>query len=139
MKFYQPTTDLMNALKTRGLITADIAFDDRIEWTYFYLWHHEGRRARMGASMMGPDFTQWEGMYEVVHRFYMEFVSDVREIVAGAEENGKGAEAEEVERLLDEILDRDEHRWFTGGTPAAERARRKAAAVVFANRYAGTE
>ena len=27
-------------------------FDERIEWEWYYLWHHEGRRARMGASMI---------------------------------------------------------------------------------------
>ena len=28
-------------------------FDEEIEWTWFYLWHHEGRRARHGAAMRG--------------------------------------------------------------------------------------
>jgi hypothetical protein len=27
--------------------------------------HHEGRRARHGAAMMGADYTQWHGFYEV--------------------------------------------------------------------------
>ena len=34
----------------------------------------EGRRARMGASMMAPDYTQWHGMFEVADRFYLELV-----------------------------------------------------------------
>jgi len=25
------------------------------------MWHHEGRRARMGTAMMGPDYAWWHG------------------------------------------------------------------------------
>jgi hypothetical protein len=28
-------------------------------------WHHEGRRFRHGAEMMGADYTQWHGIWEV--------------------------------------------------------------------------
>ena len=55
-------------------------FDEEIEWTWFYLWHHEGRRARHGASMMAPDYAHWHGMYEVAERFYMELIPQAREI-----------------------------------------------------------
>ena len=134
-KFGRPATALMQELRAQGLITSDTEFDEQIEWTYYYLWHHEGRRARMGASMMGPDYTQWHGMFEVADRFYMEFVRDVREIIAEAESHGKGAEARVVQSALDEILARDEHRWFTGKMPRAERERRKAAAEEFSKRY----
>ena len=37
-------------------------FDEPIEFTFYELWHHEGRRARHGAAMMAPDFVQWQGM-----------------------------------------------------------------------------
>ncbi|WP_445475436.1 hypothetical protein ACT9XH_01435 [Methanococcoides methylutens] len=30
------------------------------------MWHHEGRHARMGAFMLGPDFVQWHGFYELL-------------------------------------------------------------------------
>jgi len=33
------------------------------------LWHHQGRRARMGTAMMGPDYAQWHGFYEVAKPF----------------------------------------------------------------------
>lgn len=72
-KFGKPATKLMDMLKSKGLITP-ANFDDKIEWTFFFLWHHEGRRARMGVAMMGPDYTQWHGNFEVAERFYMEFV-----------------------------------------------------------------
>jgi hypothetical protein len=34
------------------------------------IWHHEGRRARHGTSMMGPDYTYWHGTYEVAKLLY---------------------------------------------------------------------
>ena len=48
---------------------------------YYELWHHEGRRARMGASMMAPDYTWWHGFYECKKRFinYMEEANDLIE------------------------------------------------------------
>ena len=135
-KFGIPATNLMKKLKAVGLITADIEFDDKIEWTYFYLWHHEGRRARMGASMMGPDFTQWHGMYEVANRFYAELVPEVKELIAHGTAHGKAAEAREVETLLNEILNSDLHKWYLGKLSAEDQAARKAAAEAFSKRYA---
>lgn len=52
-KFARPVLAVMKELKAAGKITPT-PFDDKIEWTFFELWHHEGRRARHGASMQGP-------------------------------------------------------------------------------------
>jgi hypothetical protein len=58
----------MDALYKEGYLTEE-KFDEEIEFKYFEFWHHEGRRARMGASMMAPDYTQWHGFYELAkHR-----------------------------------------------------------------------
>jgi len=35
-----------------------------LDFTYFELWHHEGRRARYGAVMFGADYVNWHGIYE---------------------------------------------------------------------------
>ncbi len=40
--------------------------DEYMEIMYYYIWHHEGRRWRMGASMMGPDYTHWLGIVDTV-------------------------------------------------------------------------
>jgi hypothetical protein len=53
-KFAKPATAIMKALRDSGKLTP-LQFDEPIEWTFYYLWHHEGRRARHGAAMMGPD------------------------------------------------------------------------------------
>jgi len=84
-KFALPATQIMERLREAGVLT-DRDFDEQIEWTYFYLWHHEGRRARHGAAMMGPDYVQWHGFYEVADRFYNEFVPEAEELLPGVTE-----------------------------------------------------
>ena len=82
-KFARPATQIRQALIDSGKITrAD--FDDKIDWIYYELWHHEGRRARHGAAMSGPDYAWWHGIYEVAKKFYGEFLPEVRQ-VAGPE------------------------------------------------------
>ena len=112
-KFGKPALALMNTLSAVGLITT-IPFDDKIEWTYFFLWHHEGRRARMGASMMGPDYTQWHGNFEVADRFYMEFVPEVKELIEHWKSHGKSSDARALEASLNDILNSELHQWFLG-------------------------
>ncbi len=109
-KFGKPGQSIMGALRAEKLITPT-QFDEEIEWTWFYLWHHEGRRARHGASMMAPDYAHWHGMYEVAERFYMELVPQAREILEHAREEGKTEAADKVKAVIDEILSRPEHEW----------------------------
>ncbi len=120
-KFAKPGQKIMAALLEQGLRTAK-SFDEEIEWTWFYLWHHEGRRARHGASMMAPDYAHWHGMYEVAERFYQELIPQAREMADHAEEEGNTEAAEAVRTLIDEILARPEHEWFEGEPAEAESA-----------------
>lgn len=113
-KFAKPGTEIMAALKDHNM-TTPTAFDEEIDFTWFYLWHHEGRRARHGASMMAPDYTHWHGMYEVAERFYIEFIPQAREYVEHAREEGRMDDAAAVEAVIDGILAKPEHEWFEGG------------------------
>jgi len=138
-KFGEPATRLYQMVRSSGLITNDIEFDDELEFTYYFLWHHEGRRARHGVAMMGPDYTQWHGNYEVAHRFYMEFVPQLREILQRAAESGdpaKQSAARNVEAELTRVLNSRMHRWFVGGMTAEEREARQKASEEFKKRYA---
>jgi len=110
-KFAKPGKKIMAALSETGL-TTKTQFDEEIEWTWFYLWHHEGRRARHGASMMAPDYAHWHGMYEVAERFYQELIPQAREIAEHATEEGKSEEAQKILTVIDDILARPEHEWF---------------------------
>jgi formate-dependent nitrite reductase cytochrome c552 subunit len=136
-KFAIPTSKIFKKVRAAGFLTNDIPFDDELEWIHFYLWHHEGRRARMGAAMFAPDYTQWHGFYEVADRFYMEFIPEVMELVehAKAEGGDRAAAAEEVEKMVAEVLEMDEHKWFTGNEPAEVKAARMKAAEEFKSRY----
>ena len=84
---YTDAKVIVDALYEDELLTPE-AFDETIEFKIYEMWHHEGRRARMGAFMMGPDYTQWHGFYEV----FQDRV-DIEEMnhtirAAAAEENG---------------------------------------------------
>ncbi len=116
-KFAKPGQEIMAALVANGLRTPT-QFDEEVEWSWFYLWHHEGRRARHGASMMAPDYTHWHGMYEVAERFYMELIPQARELADHAEAHGNRAGARAVNAVIDEILSRPEHAWFEEGAEA---------------------
>lgn len=110
-KFAKPGQNLMALLLQQGLLTKT-QFDEKIEWTWFYLWHHEGRRARHGASMMAPDYAHWHGMFEVAERFYQELIPEALELAAHAEKSGKEAEGKKVREHIDALLKRPEHEWF---------------------------
>lgn len=97
-KFGAPAKGVMKKLRDAGKLTAT-PFDEKIEWDYYELWHHEGRRARMGTAMMGPDYTQWHGFYEVAKRFYTEFLPEAEELLPGVTAEVKAA---------------DDHKWLQG-------------------------
>lgn len=78
-KFAIPAGGIMKELKDKGKIPkAD--FSSRLDWIYYELWHHEGRRARHGAAMSGPDYAWWHGIYEVGKNFYTEFLPEVKQV-----------------------------------------------------------
>jgi hydroxylamine dehydrogenase len=56
--------DIMDGLhKDRVLSTQ--AFTEPIDFTFFNLWHYDGRTSKHGAFMGGADFVQWHGNYEL--------------------------------------------------------------------------
>jgi len=97
-KFASPAKDIMKKLREAQKLTAT-PFDEKIEWTYYELWHHEGRRARMGTAMMGPDYTQWHGFYEVAKVFYMEFFDEAERLLPGVTKEARA---------------KDDHKWLQG-------------------------
>ena len=67
--YYRPAKARIDALYAAGRLSSQRTFDEPLEWEFYELWHHEGRRARMGAAMMAPDYAWWHGFYELKHRF----------------------------------------------------------------------
>ena len=64
-RWVEQSNDLMRPLIDQGLVTEE-PFDEPIDFTYFELWHHWGRTAKFGVWMVGPDYTQWHGAYELL-------------------------------------------------------------------------
>jgi hypothetical protein len=78
-KFAEPASDIMQIIRDKKLMENPAGFSNKIEWTFWELWHHEGRRGRHGASMMGPDYTWWHGLYEIAQHFYFKMIPEARE------------------------------------------------------------
>ncbi|MBZ5538493.1 MAG: hypothetical protein LAO31_21320 [Acidobacteriia bacterium] len=101
-KFAKPAKGIMDKLYADGKLTKT-PFDEPLEWTYYELWHHQGRRARMGTAMMGPDYTQWHGFFEVAKTFYNEFLPEAERLEPG---------------ITEKVLASDFHKWKKGFSPA---------------------
>jgi hypothetical protein len=84
--YYKPIKAVMDGLYAKGILTKWPVFDEEIEWKFYEFWHHEGRRARMGAMMMGPDYAWWHGFYDC-KKTYQEIIRLAEE----AKEKGHGS------------------------------------------------
>ncbi|MFW5487097.1 MAG: multiheme c-type cytochrome [Desulfovibrio sp.] len=67
--YFKPAKKLLDDLYAKGLLSKEKFFDEHLELQFYELWHHEGRRARMGTAMMAPDYAWWHGFYECKARF----------------------------------------------------------------------
>jgi hypothetical protein len=56
---------IMDGLHKDGALTGP-PFSHPIDFTYFNLWHYDGRTSKHGAFMGGADFVQWHGNYELL-------------------------------------------------------------------------
>lgn len=105
-KFAKPSQEIISMVKDKGLLENNASFGNKIEWTFWELWHHEGRRARHGAAMMGPDYTWWHGIYDVAQHFYFKFLPEAREY-----------DDPEVNSYIDDMLLNDPmHAWLSRST-----------------------
>ncbi len=105
-KFAKSSTKIMKMVKDKGLLKNKASFGNKLEWIYWELWHHEGRRTRHGAAMMGPDYTWWHGMYEVAQHFYFKFIPEVRKL-----------KDPEINAYIDKMLNDDPmHNWLSRPT-----------------------
>jgi hypothetical protein len=98
-KFGKPAKAAMDKLLMMKKITPT-PYDEKIEWIFYELWHHEGRRARHGLSKVAPDFVHWQGFYEVAKSFYTKFVPAVRELSP---------------EVATELMSQDAHKWVQNG------------------------
>ncbi len=111
-KFAKPAKAIIEKVRERKLLENPASFSNDIEWHFWELWHHEGRRARHGAAMMAPDYTWWHGFYDVAQNFYFKFLPAALEY-----------EDEEVNALIQEIVyDDPMHSWINTDTATLKKA-----------------
>jgi hydroxylamine dehydrogenase len=103
-KFAKPAGAIMAELYKAKKLT-EAPMDEKLEWIYYELWHHEGRRARHGASMSGPDYAWWHGMYEVGKTFYLQFIPELKQVAGD----------DMAKQLLDKyVFSQPGHKWAAG-------------------------
>lgn len=134
-KFAKPGLELMAMAKP---LLSPVEFANKIDFVWYEIWHHEGRRARHGASMMGPDYTHWHGTYEVAKNFYSEFIPELQEIVEKNLHSGDPVKSEQARMLkakIDEVLNSNNHKWYINKMDPEEETQRKEAQKAFQERY----
>ena len=104
-KFAKPGLALYKLAKQKQLGDGTANFSNKYEWIWWEIWHHEGRRARHGAAMMGPDYTWWHGIYDVAQHFYFKYVPELRKF-----------HDPDIDKLLDETLADPFHTWLNRPT-----------------------
>ncbi len=63
----QAAKNIMDGLHKDGILTGP-PFSNPIDFTYFDLWHYDGRTSKHGAFMGGADFVQWHGNYGLLQK-----------------------------------------------------------------------
>ena len=131
-KYAKPGLELMTAAQP---LLKPAKFSNKIDWIWFELWHHEGRRARHAASMQGPDYAHWHGTYDLAKHFYTKMVPELEHLIDEGMHHGQEEEAKALQAKLDEVLNSDDHKWYLNKLDPDEKAKRLKAAAEFKARY----
>ena len=134
-KFGGPGGELYKAAKP---LLRPAKFSNKLDWIWFKIWHHEGRRMRMGASMQAPDYTHWLGAFMVSEHFYIGMMDELERLVDKGMASSDPLKVEAAKKLqakMDEVLAQDNHKWFNNEMDPKEMAARKAAAKKFKAQY----
>jgi hypothetical protein len=67
--YFAKAEEMRAELAELGLLKEN-PWKDEFQIVYYHLWHHEGRRARQGAMMAGPDWAHWHGFFELMQDIY---------------------------------------------------------------------
>ena len=61
-EYWTPVEAMRAELAEAGLLKEN-PWKDEFMILHYYIWHHDGRRARQGAMMGGPDWAHWHGFF----------------------------------------------------------------------------
>jgi hydroxylamine dehydrogenase len=102
-----------------------VKFSHPIDWTWFEIWHHEGRRARHAAAMQAPDYTHWHGTYDLAKHWMTKFVPEIKGIIHEYKEMAP-EEVKALQEKLDEVNNSDNWKWsINKEDPSVKEAREK--------------
>lgn len=78
---------MLGKIYDEGFADKSNAIDEYPEIMHYYIWHHDGRRWRMGASMGGYDFAHWLGIVDTVMDKYGRMIAwyETQQKIAGME------------------------------------------------------
>jgi len=109
-------------------------FSNKLDWIWFKIWHHEGRRMRMGAAMQAPDYTHWLGAFMVSEHFYIDMMDELERLIdkgMASKNKSKIKAAKALRAKVDEVLAGKNHKWFNNKMDPKEKAARKKAAADY--------
>jgi hypothetical protein len=111
-------------------------FNRAIDWTWFEIWHHEGRRARHAAAMMAPDYTHWHGTYDLAKHWMTKFIPEIEEIIHEFEDSAAAEkQVAELKTLLTEVQNTDQWKWSINKEDQAVKDARRKRQEEFRDRY----
>ncbi len=112
-KYAKPGEMLYNlAVKVMQNDSSYATFSQPIDYTWFELWHHEGRRARHAASMQAPDYTHWRGTYDLAKNWNSKFIPELKEIIQRFKDNPKAVkDVQALQTGLTNVLNSPDHNW----------------------------
>jgi len=67
--YWLPVESMRVDLEEAGLLKEN-PWADEFMIMHYYIWHHDGRRARQGAMMGSPDWTHWHGFFTMQQKLY---------------------------------------------------------------------
>jgi hydroxylamine dehydrogenase len=133
-KLFKKATEVLKAVKGKEYAQ----FAQKIDYTWFELWHHEGRRVRHAASMQAPDYTQWHGNYDLARNWYGSYVPELKEVIEmgkASDNNDAKKLAGELETQLAEVMNDENHKWAIGHEDPTAKAERDKRRKEFLERY----
>jgi len=68
-EYWAPVEAMRVELEEAGLLKEN-PWNDEFMILHYHIWHHDGRRARQGSLMGGPDWAHWHGFFMLQQKLY---------------------------------------------------------------------
>jgi hypothetical protein len=89
--YWEPVEAMRVELAEAGLLKEN-PWKDEFQILHYYIWHHDGRRARQGSMMGAPDWAHWHGFFMLQQKLYRaEEIFNMRMETGVIEEIGKAS------------------------------------------------